>query len=66
MMRRAYATLSIGERVLSHTDATHYRRWIELRKCSCVEVGFKVDPSWENVRETFLATKRHAASGASG
>jgi hypothetical protein len=30
-------------RSMRRSEAIHYRRWLEVRRCTCVEVGFKVD-----------------------
>lgn len=58
LMRRASWMLSFEERVLPLAEAVHFRRWIEVMKCSCVEVGFKADADRENVREAFRAAAR--------
>jgi hypothetical protein len=58
MMRQTSWMLSFEERVLPLTDAVHFRRWIEVMKCSCVEIGFKVDEQFANAREAFRAAAR--------
>lgn len=59
--------LSRQRRVLPRAEANHYRRWCELRRCRCTEVGFKVDAKFANVRAAFAATRalveREAARG---
>jgi FAD/FMN-containing dehydrogenase len=44
LMRAGVRTLRFGERVLPVADAQHYRRWLELTRCRCIEVAFKMDP----------------------
>ena len=58
MMRQSGWILTFRERVLPLAEALHYRRWIELVKCSCVEIGFKVDADYANAREAFHASTR--------
>jgi hypothetical protein len=58
MMRQTGWMLSFEERVLPLAEAVHFRRWIEVMKCSCVEIGFKVDPEFANAREAFRAATR--------
>jgi hypothetical protein len=45
-------------------EAIHYRRAIEYTKMGCVEVAFKIDPSFENVkwaiRQVFKRVKTYA------
>jgi hypothetical protein len=50
--------LSFQERVLPLADALHYRRWIELRRTACSEVGFKIDETFTNFRRIFSDTMR--------
>jgi hypothetical protein len=50
--------LGFHERVISLTDAVHYRRWIELKRTACVEVGFKLDERFSNFRSAFEGTQR--------
>jgi hypothetical protein len=58
MMRKSTWLLSFRERVLPLAEAVHFRRWIEVTKCSCVEIGFKVDDDFANAREAFEAATR--------
>ena len=55
MLRRTSWALSFQERVLPLSEAVHFRRWIEVLKCSCVEVGFKADADLANARAAFRA-----------
>lgn len=68
LMRFLPLGVSFRTRVLPRTDALHYRRWLELCRYSCVEVGFKVDASFENVRASFEDARRlvdeYAARGS--
>jgi FAD/FMN-containing dehydrogenase len=50
--------LTFEERVLELPDAQHYRRWIEMVRCGCVEVGFKTDGDLANVRQAWDAAER--------
>lgn len=43
-------TPSIGDKVVDVVEAVHYRRSIEAAKMGCVEVAFKLDADFENVR----------------
>lgn len=56
--RRSAGMLRFGDEIMPLSQALHPRRWIELRRCSCVEVGFKVDPEFRNVRDVFQTTVR--------
>ena len=58
MSRFKFAGLTFGERVLTLPDAVHYRRWIELVRCGCIEVGFKVDDDFGSFREAFQVAQR--------
>jgi hypothetical protein len=58
LMRLGVRCLSFRPRVLVQADAQHFRRWVELVKCRCVEVAFKVDPELERARQAWLATRR--------
>jgi L-gulonolactone oxidase len=51
--------LGFHERVVRLTDAVHYRRWVELVRTTCVEVGFKVDDDdFSNFRRVFHGTRQ--------
>jgi hypothetical protein len=60
-------TPSKGNKVVDIVEAIHYRRAIEYTKMGCVEVAFKVDPQFENVKwaikETFKHVKTYARRG---
>ena len=43
-------TPSIGDKVVDVVEAIHYRRSIEVAKMGCVEVAFKLDSHFDNVR----------------
>jgi FAD/FMN-containing dehydrogenase len=58
MMRRSATALSFGERVVPLTQAVHYRRWLEMQRCSCVEVGFPTDAALRGVPEAFEGARR--------
>jgi FAD/FMN-containing dehydrogenase len=47
--------MTFRDRVLNQADAQHCRRWIELFRCRCVEVGFKLDPQGDRLREAWSA-----------
>lgn len=52
LLRRA----SYDERVLGLTASNHDPRWLEVLKCGCVEVGFKVSPGLEAFKTAWAAT----------
>jgi hypothetical protein len=58
MSRFKFEGLTFGERVLTLPDAVHYRRWIELVRCGCIEVGFKVDDDFGSFQEAFQVAQR--------
>src|SRR6185436_4742056 len=43
-------TPSQGDKVVDVVEAIHYRRAIEVARMGCVEVAFKIDPAFENVK----------------
>ena len=43
-------TPSRGKKVVDVVEAIHYRRAIEVAKMGCVEVAFKIDAGFENVK----------------
>ena len=57
-------TPSRGNKVVDIVEAIHYRRAIEYTKMGCVEVAFKIDPNFENVkwaiRQVFKRVKTYA------
>jgi len=56
LMRRLSALVTFRKRVLTMPDALHYRQWLELHRCACIEAGFKTDPSLEKVARVFRAS----------
>lgn len=60
-------TPSIRDEVVEVVEAIHYRRAIEVAKMGCVEVAFKVDRDFENVKWAINLvreqTARYAARG---
>jgi hypothetical protein len=50
--------LPFRTRVLDLPESHHYHHWIEMMPAGCLEVGFKVDPDYANVRRAFEATER--------
>jgi FAD/FMN-containing dehydrogenase len=51
---RAYSlAMPYGERVARRSEAIHYRQWLEVIRCTCVEVGFKVGDDFSRVRAAF-------------
>jgi hypothetical protein len=60
-------TPSRGNKVVDIVEAIHYRRAIEYTKMGCVEVAFKVEPNFENVkwamRQVFKRLKMFARRG---
>jgi len=57
-------TPSKGNKVVDIVEAIHYRRAIEYTRMGCVEVAFKVDPYFENVKwaikQVFKRVKTYA------
>ena len=57
-------TPSRGNKVVDIVEAIHYRRAIEYTKMGCVEVAFKIDSNFENVkwaiRQVFKRVKTYA------
>ena len=57
-------TPSKGNKVVDIVEAIHYRRAIEYTKMGCVEVAFKVEPNFENVKwaikQVFKRVKTYA------
>src|SRR6185503_15334594 len=60
-------TPSRGNKVVDIVEAIHYRRAIEYTKMGCVEVAFKIDPQFENVKwaikEVFTRLRTYARRG---
>jgi hypothetical protein len=53
--------LPFRTRVLNLPESHHYHHWIELMPCGCMEVGFKADADYANVRAAWKATERLVA-----
>jgi hypothetical protein len=47
--------MTFRDRVLTQAEAQHCRRWLELFRCRCVEVAFKLDPKADRLREAWAA-----------
>ncbi len=58
LLRMFPAFLPSGESVMRRSEAIHYRRWLEVRRATCVEVGFKVDADYANVHAAFATARR--------
>jgi len=60
-------TPSKSNKVVDIVEAIHYRRAIEYTKMGCVEVAFKVEPNFENVKwaikQMFKRVKTYARRG---
>jgi D-arabinono-1,4-lactone oxidase/FAD binding domain-containing protein len=57
-------TPSKGNKVVDIVEAIHYRRAIEYTRMGCVEVAFKVDPYFENVKWAIKQVFRHVKTYA--
>lgn len=64
MQRLSFRLLTFQERILELAEAQHYRRWIEMVRCGCVEVGFKADADGANVRQAWEAVETLVAEYA--
>lgn len=64
MLRLAMYMLPFRARVLDLPESHHYHHWIEMMRCGCLEVGFKADPTFANVRRAWEATERIVAEYA--
>jgi FAD binding domain/D-arabinono-1,4-lactone oxidase len=58
LVRFNFRMLTFQERVIDLAESNHYRCWIEMLRCGCTEVGFKVGPDFANVRQAWEATQR--------
>ncbi len=60
-------TPSKGNKVVDIVEAIHYRRAIEYTKMGCVEVAFKIDSDFENVKwaikQVFTRVRTYARRG---
>jgi hypothetical protein len=57
-------TPSKGNKVVDIVEAIHYRRAIEYAKMGCVEVAFKIDPYFENVKWAIRAVMKQVKTYA--
>jgi hypothetical protein len=57
--------LPFRTRVLDLPESHHYHHWIEMMPAGCMEVGFKVDEDFANVRAAWAATERLVETYAS-
>lgn len=59
------ATPSVRDEVVELVEAIHYRRWIEVTVMGCVEVAFKIDADFANMKEAIrLVFERNKAYAA--
>ena len=58
VLRFGFSVLGFQTRVLDLAESHHYRKWIEVVRCGCIEVGFKMDARGDNVRQAFEAAER--------
>jgi hypothetical protein len=64
LLRFDMRMLPFRTRVLDLPESHHYHHWIEMTRCGCLEVGFKVDADGANVRRAWAATERIVAEYA--
>jgi len=57
-------TPSKGDKVVDVVEAIHYRRAIEVARMGCVEVAFKIDPGFENVKWAIQAVMKRVEAYA--
>ena len=57
-------TPSKGNKVVDIVEAIHYRRAIEYAKMGCVEVAFKIDPYFDNVKWAIKAVMKQVKTYA--
>ena len=65
LLRLGMYMLPFRTRILDLPESHHYHHWIEMMRCGCMEVGFKVDEGSANAREAWRAAQRLVASYAS-
>jgi len=58
LLRLAIRMMPYRTRVLDLPDSHHYHHWIEMTRCGCLEVGFKVDADFERPRAAWEAAQR--------
>ncbi len=52
-LRMSYKFLRHTRRTMGLGEAHHYRAWLEIVRCGCIEVGFKADPDFANVQQAW-------------
>lgn len=65
LLKLGMRMLPFRSRVLELPESHHYHHWIEMMPAGCMEVGFKVDDDFANVREAWTATERLVETYAS-
>jgi hypothetical protein len=58
LLRFGFRMLPFRTRVLNLPESHHYHHWIEMMPCGCLEVGFKADPDYANIRRAWETTER--------
>jgi hypothetical protein len=58
LLRVGMRMLPFRTRVLDLSESHHYHHWIEMMPCGCLEVGFKADADYANVRRAWETTQR--------
>ncbi len=57
LLRIAMRMLPFRARILNLAESHHYHHWIEMMPCGCLEVGFKADADYANVRRAWKKTQ---------
>jgi hypothetical protein len=58
LLRVGMSMLPFRTRVLDLPESHHYHHWIEMMPAGCLEVGFKADADFANVRRAWATTER--------
>ncbi len=58
LLRVGMYMLPFRTRILDLPESHHYHHWIEMMPCGCLEVGFKADADYANVRRAWATTQR--------
>ncbi|HEX4515115.1 MAG TPA: FAD-binding protein [Polyangiaceae bacterium] len=58
LLRVGMRMLPFRTRVLNLPESHHYHHWIEMMPAGCLEVGFKADADYANVRRAWATTER--------
>jgi D-arabinono-1,4-lactone oxidase/FAD binding domain len=64
LLRVGLRMLPFSSRVVNLPESHHYHHWIEMMPCGCMEVGFKADPDYANVRRAWQVAERMVADYA--